>query len=1073
MFYRRKQKKNTIGEDFYKRQMTTTLMGASSSVRTTSNDSKGGKVDRVLASCSHNVEKTTTTTITKTATMPSTKGGGKGGTNVVTKHDNANKQSKSSSVTTPSKKGGRYGATTITTTTTVTTKRRDIASPGSASSSKQQNKRSIADFFGCVPSKVISNNGASHDVTITDAVSRDRDSTNGSHRSVSNRPEKTFMSPTISSSNVKVEVSTNPPCLGLQRVDDSTNTFITLKINMFLGRTGRDCRKKKRKFQPLEINGETFADLDIVGSDMKNVSRKLLQVHHINDVQVTLEILNSALKGLVDVHRGVLPGRDKHHLTGGTGQTENAVLIDLTDEGSSGTTVLEEEEGSSGKIVLKEGDELRIGIADRYHIFRVVAPPTTDGEEVRHQHQQHQEQDQNRQRRNQAGHQTKTTKAVESSMTTATATTTTTTTADESVVSKAVTVKIENQNRNHRNPKSSQSTHSQPTDSTKIVASSAGSDELTLLMPGSADNVPDGSKMNGKREHDSVDGEVGQIEIKSKDSKQDTPLLINNELLSTDDASLRSAPKFQFWNSDWSVRSSTGIVCPVPSSPLTGDCGNDHDDRQTPVLAPRDLHVSLAQLYWKTLNSSMPDVGGLFLSGVMVDASRRLPSLRTCSELVTLLTWGPHTNSMAAMTTLTPTTQSGGTSGPPRSAHSRSKSKGNGFFWDGPRMSFASDYWKRLLRDSPTIMLPRLVEATGPDWWKTVLDLQLQTEIDSEVGIATRTPTTLNVTIEEARAAVDALRVQSCRCEALIALLEASLQHRRELVEQSRKTSASGMKEGMGGNGAIGDNNDDDDESDDDDDFYCIMESNASSLGLLKEIWKYGRKPTMRVLAQTIAHLWVTQRHYLGWPTDGIRQTVVDGDDDKRRRKVNYNNDDDRGKGGDDNAVRTDEAIHLLINSGLFLERTSVVHRLADHMTKLLSILQTVLADGEDIPETNGQTLRRRRRGRSHGLDDGETLTEKDVHDILWNAMDMQLRDRMSSIMTQNGTSCGTAPPRGRKGKKGDSFTTTEHNCKRQFLAHWICHLRDAGGNSSFASRMASHVDVLEEYESMGGVVMM
>jgi hypothetical protein len=127
---------------------------------------------------------------------------------------------------------------------------------------------------------------------------------------------------------------------------------------------------------------------------------------------------------------------------------------------------------------------------------------------------------------------------------------------------------------------------------------------------------------------------------------------------------------------------------PKKDDPL---CDSDDDDEEDDGR-PHDMHVSLANAYWKALNSNMPHIGAGLLQTLL--ASNKLPPAQLCGDLVTLLTFGPQSSGHA--------------------------------FYDGNRLQLAMKYIQDLVDKHPTKMYERLALAAGSSYWKTVLD-QLRT----------------------------------------------------------------------------------------------------------------------------------------------------------------------------------------------------------------------------------------------------------------------------------------------------------------------------------------------------------
>ena len=125
-----------------------------------------------------------------------------------------------------------------------------------------------------------------------------------------------------------------------------------------------------------------------------------------------------------------------------------------------------------------------------------------------------------------------------------------------------------------------------------------------------------------------------------------------------------------------------------PASKKTNDGDNSEDDDDDCEDGPREMHVSLANAYWKALNSSTPHMGANFLHTLLDTA--QLPPLKLCDDLIKLLTFGPQTAGHA--------------------------------FYDGHRLALAHQFLQRLVQEFPGEMHQRLSQAAGNDHWKTILE---------------------------------------------------------------------------------------------------------------------------------------------------------------------------------------------------------------------------------------------------------------------------------------------------------------------------------------------------------------
>ena len=125
---------------------------------------------------------------------------------------------------------------------------------------------------------------------------------------------------------------------------------------------------------------------------------------------------------------------------------------------------------------------------------------------------------------------------------------------------------------------------------------------------------------------------------------------------------------------------------------IDGDTAEDDDDEDEDGEenggGPRNMHVSLAKVYWKALNSPQPHLGSQ--SFRMLLNQNRIPETRLCSDIIKLLTKGPELRNYP--------------------------------YYDGHRLHLTFEYVEQLVERFPNVMYPRFAEAAGSDYWKLSLD---------------------------------------------------------------------------------------------------------------------------------------------------------------------------------------------------------------------------------------------------------------------------------------------------------------------------------------------------------------
>ncbi|MGK3759697.1 MAG: hypothetical protein ACI8RD_012014, partial [Bacillariaceae sp.] len=201
-----------------------------------------------------------------------------------------------------------------------------------------------------------------------------------------------------------------------------------------------------------------------------------------------------------------------------------------------------------------------------------------------------------------------------------------------------------------------------------------------------------------------------------------------------------------------------------------------------------------------------------------------------------------------------------------------------------------------------------------------------------------------------------------------------------------------------------------------------------SCLTILREIRIFGAKAALRVVAQAMARLWVSQRYYLGYYDDD----VTDEEMKKRSSSVTINS----LLGGN--------------RYSLWQERTEVVEELVSQLAQMLRLIRSIVAtnNNEEVAASTSN-----RRSRRH-VESSSDLTERDLKGILWNAMDMQIQKSI---------------PKTKRKKKGLKRTTKDDEDEEeigpneQLLVDWLYSLRTSLGDD-FVEDLSEHVGVSEEY---------
>ena len=308
--------------------------------------------------------------------------------------------------------------------------------------------------------------------------------------------------------------------------------------------------------------------------------------------------------------------------------------------------------------------------------------------------------------------------------------------------------------------------------------------------------------------------------------------------------------------------------------------------------------------------------------------------------------------------------------------------------------------------------------------------------------------------------------MRSCRLDALIYLLESNIafeeisdkkqqqqqqqQHEERLKKESAAVITTDEEEKKKEDEKVEEKlAQSDSDSDDDDEKKDETKKNSSSLStsssrysrltLLREIRIFGAKAALRVVAQAMARLWVSQRYYLGYYDDD----VTDEDMKKRSSSVTINS---------------------LLGSNrysLWQERTEVVEELVSQLAQMLRLIRTIVANNNkeealSLSSTSNNGGTRIRRSRRH-VESSSDLTERDLKGILWNAMDMQIQKSI---------------PKTKRKKKvlkratKDDDKEEEMGPKEQLLVDWLYSLRPSLGED-FVKDLSEHVEVSEECGDM------
>jgi len=536
---------------------------------------------------------------------------------------------------------------------------------------------------------------------------------------------------------------------------------------------------------------------------------------------------------------------------------------------------------------------------------------------------------------------------------------------------------------------------------------------------------------------------------------------------------------------------------------------------------PRDIPISLANIYWKALNSSRPREGAWYLNA-MIDpmANNTIPSITICQEWMNLLTWGPQTTKSTLIKESKNNNKSRKNKNNRRgstlsvASTTTTSSSSSEFFWDGPRLNHAVNVWKKALRFHPEILVPRMMECVpgGPsEWWKTVFcfDEKMMTEGDDEndndknnvnykdnyiyfassslssscnndddnnddVDADADANNDIDIDDEKFEKEIGILRMRSVRLDVLIHLLESNIafeekKKQEEQEEQKKKgTVITGKMKGESeGEKPHQSNSDSDSDSDDEKMDYETKDPSSSSSSssrylmiLLREIRVFGTKASLRVVAHAMARLWVSQRYYLGYHEDPSTRT------------------------DEENKKRSSSSIAITMNTllasnrfSLWQDRIEIVEKLVSQMAYVLRLVRDVVANPNSNSNTNAvsssttTTIRRRSQRRIESPE----LTDRDFKSILWNAMDMQIQ---KNIPDQKLKLKQTTKRRKKKKDKQWNDDDNKHDnekkeelimmmgAKEKLLVDWLYSLRTSLGED-FAKDLSEHIGVSKEYGNL------
>jgi len=196
-------------------------------------------------------------------------------------------------------------------------------------------------------------------------------------------------------------------------------------------------------------------------------------------------------------------------------------------------------------------------------------------------------------------------------------------------------------------------------------------------------------------------------------------------------------------------------------------------------------------------------------------------------------------------------------------------------------------------------------------------------------------------------------------------------------------------------------------------------EESLRCLVLLREIRSFGAKPVLRIVAQAMSKFWVSQRHCLGYSHPNDPDPMTENDN----------------------------------LWPLWQERSEVVRELSSQMVRVLKVLRSIVESPCDTTTTTKSAYRSLRRSYRHGTGVSGKLSDKEVGDLLWNAMDLEVRERLKAST--------------RRRRKCDALEEPEP--REDFLVDWVFSLKESMGGQ-FAMDLAKTVGVNREYEALWNV---
>ena len=137
-------------------------------------------------------------------------------------------------------------------------------------------------------------------------------------------------------------------------------------------------------------------------------------------------------------------------------------------------------------------------------------------------------------------------------------------------------------------------------------------------------------------------------------------------------------PKFKPPNKPPTTKAQSEDRSITKRTQIHDDSDEEEDEDEEDASFVPMMHATLANAYGKALQTSTPHVGATFLHTLLI--SGQLPTPQLLQEIVHLLTFGPSAMGVA--------------------------------FYDGCRLQLAFRYIRELLRQHPTVMVPRLVKAS-------------------------------------------------------------------------------------------------------------------------------------------------------------------------------------------------------------------------------------------------------------------------------------------------------------------------------------------------------------------------